>query len=142
MPRSATGLEYSPPVLRVLLWKPRTYDISVRSFFCAPAALLYSILLAGSSRVVMASTTVDFPEPMSPVRRLLAPSSRKRPHALVEGAPVEQLQTVQPEARGSAGVVRLFPSRLNSVSCRSAVICASASIVPVPVRAVAVDGVR
>jgi hypothetical protein len=32
----------------------------------------------------------------------------ERPHALVEGAPVEQLQTVQPEARGSAAVVRLF----------------------------------
>ncbi len=32
----------------------------------------------------------------------------ERPDLLMEGAPVEQLQTVQPEARGSAGVVRFF----------------------------------
>lgn len=32
----------------------------------------------------------------------------ERPHTLMERAPVQQLQTVQPESRGSAAVVRLF----------------------------------
>ena len=47
----------------------------------------------------MASTSVDLPEPMSPVSSALSPSEIERQTLLVEGAPVDDLHGVEPHAR-------------------------------------------
>ena len=55
-------------------------------------------LCGGSSSVVSASTSVDLPLPMSPVSSAVARLGRQPPDPLVEGAPVEHLESVQPVA--------------------------------------------
>ena len=80
----------------------------------------------------MASTKVDFPEPMSPVSRVFSPRAVRLPDAAVEGAPVEKLEVVEPEAGllvadrrnpGGASLIRPLsePRRMASIGLQPGV---------------------